>query len=112
MFPDWDHIWYNLVPFMRIIALKTLREYWETHANARQALQSWADHVRQGEWHTPEDLAREYGQDVLLPGQRAVFKIKGNQFRLVVHINFRRQIVFIRFIGTHAEYDKIDVMNI
>jgi mRNA interferase HigB len=97
---------------MRIIALRTLRDYWETHASARPAPQAWADHVRQVEWNSPDDLAQEYGRDVLLPDQRAVFKIKGNQYRLVVRINYQQQIVFIRFIGTHAEYDRIDVINI
>jgi mRNA interferase HigB len=97
---------------MRIIALRTLREYWETHANARESLQAWYDHVRQVDWKAPEDLARDYGQDALLPGQRAVFKIKGNQFRLVVRINYQHRLVFIRFIGTHAEYNRIDATKI
>lgn len=97
---------------MRIIALRTLREYWETHASARPALQAWADHLRQVEWNSPDDLARDYGRDALLPDQRAVFKIKGNQFRLVVRVNYQHHLVFIRFIGTHAEYDRIDATRI
>lgn len=97
---------------MRIIAVRTLRDYWRTHVNARQALLSWADHIQQVEWHSPEDLAGDYVQDVLLPDQRAVFKIKGNQFRLVVRINYRSQLIFIRFICTHAEYDRIDATKI
>ena len=97
---------------MRIIALRTLREYWEAHANARDALQAWYDHIQEVNWNAPEDVARDYGQDVLLPDQRAVFKIKGNQFRLVVRINYDYHLVFIRFIGTHAEYDQIDATKI
>ena len=97
---------------MRVIAMRTLREYWEAHASARDPLQAWYDHVCQASWSFPEDLARDYGQDVLLPDQRAVFKIKGNHYRLVVRINYQHQIVFIRFIGTHAEYNRIDVMKI
>jgi mRNA interferase HigB len=97
---------------MRVIAMRTLREYWEAHSSARDALQAWYDHVCQTSWSFPEDLARDYGQDVLLPDQRAVFKIKGNHCRLVVRINYQHQVVFIRFIGTHAEYNRIDVMKI
>lgn len=97
---------------MRVIAERSLRDYWESHPIARQALQAWVDHVRQVQWNTPNDLARDYGHDALLPDQRVVFKIKGNQFRLVVRINYRYQLIFIRFIGTHAEYNHIDVMKV
>jgi mRNA interferase HigB len=97
---------------MRIIALRTLREYWEAHANARDSLQAWYDHVHQADWSSPQDLAGDYGQDALLPGQRAVFMIKGNQYRLVVRINYLNRLVFIRFIGPHAEYNRIDATKI
>jgi mRNA interferase HigB len=97
---------------MRIIALWRLREYWITHANARDSLQAWYDHVHQADWSSPEDLASDYGRDALLPDQRAVFKIKGDQYRLVIRINYRNRLVFIRFIGTHAEYNRIDATKI
>ena len=97
---------------MRVIALRTLREYWQEHADARQSLQAWHDYVKKASWKSPQELARDYGQDVILPDNRAVFKIKGNQFRLVVRINYPQEIVFIRFIGTHSEYDKIDATRI
>jgi mRNA interferase HigB len=97
---------------MRIIALRTLREFWEAQASARDSLQAWYDHVCQAGWKSPEDLARDYGRDALLPDQRAVFNLKGNQFRLVVRINYQHRLVFIRFIGSHAEYNRIDATKI
>ena len=97
---------------MRIIALRTLREFWETHASARDSLQVWYDHVCQADWKSPEDLARDYGRDALLSDQRAVFNFKGNQFRLVVRINYQHRLVFIHFIGSHAEYNRIDATKI
>ena len=83
-----------------------------SNANARDSLQAWYDHGRQADWTAPEDLARDYGQEALLPDQRAVFKTKGNQYRLVVRMNYLNQLVFIRFIGTHAEYNRIDATKI
>ena len=97
---------------MRVIALRKLREYWEAHANARDSLQAWYDHGRQADWTAPEDLARDYDQEALLLDQRAVFKIKGNHYRLVVRMNYLNRLVFIRFIGTHAEYNRIDTIKI
>lgn len=88
---------------MRIIALKTLREYWEAHANSRSALEAWFDHAKNATWNSPQDLIRDYGLDVILPDNRAVFKIKDNSYRLVVRINYPGNLIFIRFIGTHAE---------
>jgi mRNA interferase HigB len=97
---------------MRIIALKTLRLFWERHANSRPALEAWYDHARHANWNSPQDLVREYGQDGILPENRVVFKIKGNDYRLVVKINYSQKLIYIRFIGTHAEYDKIDATTI
>ncbi len=97
---------------MRVIALNTLRQFWESHTNARSSIQAWYDHAKHANWNSPNDLAREFGQDVILPDNRAVFKIKGNDYRLVVRINYSQHAVYIRFIGTHSEYDKIDAIQI
>jgi mRNA interferase HigB len=97
---------------MRVIALKTLRLFWESHINARSSIQAWYDHVKRAEWETPNDLVADYGQDVILPDNRAVFKIKGNDYRLVVRINYAQHAVYIRFIGAHSEYNKIDATKI
>ena len=97
---------------MHVIAKRTLREYWEKHPNIRGALEAWHDHVKRADWATPADLQQEYGSDAVLPDNRAVFKLRGNQYRLVVRINYATRRVYVRFIGTHAEYDRIDVMSV
>ncbi len=97
---------------MRVIAQRTLREYWEKHSPARRPLQAWLEHVQRVVWKTPSEVQKDYGDDVILPGHRAVFNIKGNDYRLVVHIHYKSQIIFIRFIGTHKAYDRIDATRI
>lgn len=97
---------------MRIIAEKTLKDFWTTHPNVQGALEAWVEHVSRARWTTPADVQADYGDDAVLPDNRAVFNIKGNQYRLVVHIHYRSQIVHIRFIGTHKEYDRIDVLKV
>jgi len=97
---------------MRVIAEKTLRLFWKQRADARGALEAWLEHLKRVEWNTPADLQRDYGNDAVLPDNRAVFNIKGNKYRLVAHIHYKSQILYIRFIGTHAEYDRIDATKI
>lgn len=94
---------------MRVITERRLRIFWEQHAEARGPLEAWLEHVRRAEWTMPSDVQKDYGDDVILPNNRAVFNIKGNKYRLVVHIHYKSQILFVRFIGTHTEYDHIDV---
>lgn len=96
----------------RIIAKKTLRLYWEKHANCEQHLKTWYETVRFANWHTPNDLKKVYASASILPNNRVIFNIKGNSYRLIVKFNYKRQWAFIRFIGTHAEYDKIDAETI
>ena len=97
---------------MRIIALKTLRVFWEHHPNARQALQAWYQDALHATWTSPADIASTYRNASILPHNRVVFNIKGNRYRLVVAIQYQFGIVYIRFIGTHAEYDKVDATMI
>ncbi len=97
---------------MRVIAEKTLREYWKKYPVVRKILEAWLEDVLRADWKKPADLQGIYGDDVILPGDRAVFNIKGNAYRLVVHIHYKSGLVFIRFIGTHAEYDKIDATTV
>ena len=97
---------------MHVISKRRLKEYWEHHTNAQGALEAWLERAERATWHKPSDVQRDYGDDVILPDNRAVFNIKGNTYRLVVRINYWSQTVFIRFIGTHAEYDKIDATRI
>jgi len=97
---------------MHVISKRTLKEYWITHADAQGALEAWLEHTERATWEKPADVQRDYGDDVILPNNRAVFNIKGNKYRLVVRINYRSQTIFVRFVGTHPEYDRIDVTRI
>jgi len=92
----------------RIFAKATLRDYWENHPDTEQYLKTWYDTAMSSVWKTPNDIKRSYAAASILKDGRVVFNIKGNSYRLVVKFNFEKQWAFIRFIGTHAEYDKID----
>ncbi|MEX0929135.1 MAG: type II toxin-antitoxin system HigB family toxin [Balneolales bacterium] len=93
---------------MRVFARNTLVEYWKTHTNAEEALKSWFAEAEKARWNSPDDIKKKYPHASILPNNRIVFNIKGNKYRLVVKINYDYGQVFIRFVGTHAEYDKID----
>ncbi len=97
---------------MRIISKSTLRRYWERHPDAKPSLESWYERVRRDDWDTPARVREQYPRASTVGGKRAVFRLKGNDYRLVVEIDYRRGIVYIRFIGTHAEYDSIDVQEV
>ena len=96
----------------RIIAKSALREFWEKHADSEQYLKTWYDTVSKSDWKTPNDVKQTYISASILRNGRVVFNIKGNSYRLVVKFNYERQWAFIRFIGTHAEYDRIDANTI
>ena len=97
---------------MRIISRKTLKDFWEKHASSEQALKAWFHEVKNAEWQSFTDIKARHRSADLLPGNRVVFNIKGNAYRLIVRIHFNTGIVFIRFVGTHADYDKIDATTI
>ncbi|ADR21956.1 toxin RelE [Marivirga tractuosa] len=96
----------------RIFAKRILREFWEKHADSEQYLKTWYDTAINSQWKTPNDVKNTYANASILKDERVVFNIKGNSYRLVVKFNFEKQWIFIRFIRTHAEYDKIDANNI
>lgn len=96
----------------RIFAKSTLREFWERYPESEQYLKTWYDTAINSEWKTPNDVKRYYANASILKDGRIVFNVKGNSFRLVVKFNFEKQWAFIRFIGTHNEYDKIDANEI
>ena len=96
----------------RIIAKRTIREFWEKHPNSEQYLKTWYETVKNSNWASPNEIKQTYINANILKNGRIVFNIKGNSFRLVVKFNFERQWAFIRFVGTHAEYDKIDADTI
>jgi mRNA interferase HigB len=97
---------------MRIIALKTLREYWESHPQVRQSLQAWYEDAKHAVWQSPVDIKTIYRNASIVANNRVVFNIKGNDYRLIVSINYRFGIAYIRFVGTHAEYDRIDATRV
>ena len=92
---------------MRIIAKKILREFWEKHSDCEQQLKAWYKEANKAEWKNPNEIKLEYPSASILNDNRICFNIKGNNYRLIVRINYDYQIVWIRFIGTHKEYDKI-----
>ena len=93
---------------MRIFARKTFREFWNNHSDCEDALKAWFSETENSQWKSPSDIKYKYPHASIFPDSRVVFNIKGNYYRLVVKINYDYAQVFIRFVGTHAEYDKID----
>jgi mRNA interferase HigB len=96
----------------RIFAKSTLRDYWIKHPDSEQYLKTWYDTAMSSDWKTPNDVKLTYANASILKDSRVVFNIKGNSYRLVVKFNFEKQWIFIRFIGTHLEYNKIDSSTI
>lgn len=97
---------------MRIVALKTLRDFWERHPDARQPLQAWYEDARHAAWESPAAIKAVYRNASIIADNRVVFNIKGNDYRLIAAINYRFGIVYIRFVGSHADYDKVDAATV
>ena len=97
---------------MHVISRKKLNDYGIGHADVKDNLDAWFHEVKNADWSTPADLKARFPSADILPGDRIVFNIKGNRYRLVVRINWSSGTVFLRFIGTHSEYDKIDAETI
>ena len=97
---------------MRVIARKTLKDFWQSHADAEQPLKAWFAEASAANWKSFQDIKKSYRSADVLPGNRVVFDIKGNRYRLVVKIHYNTGIVFIRFVGTHAEYNRINSTTI
>ncbi len=89
-----------------------MREFWEKHSDSEQQLKSWFQETSNAEWNSPNDIKIEYPSASILSNNRGVFNIKGNKYRLIVRINYDYKMAWIRFVGTHAEYDKIDANKI
>jgi mRNA interferase HigB len=100
---------------MRVIALSTLRSFWEGktgYADAREPTLAWYRHTLKADWRSPADVKREFGTASILRDGRVVFNIAGNKYRLVVWINYPYRVVYVRFMGTHVQYDRIDAQTI
>lgn len=100
---------------MRIIALSTLKTFWEEnpeHQDAREPALAWYRHALRADWGTPAEVKQDFRNASILKDGRVVFNIAGNKYRLVVWINYAYRVVYIRFVGTHKQYDQIDVGTI
>jgi mRNA interferase HigB len=103
------------INFMRIIAISTLKAFWENYPkylDAKAPALAWYHHALKADWGAPADLKRDLGNASILKDGRAIFNIAGNKYRLVVWINYTYRVVYIRFIGTHIQYDKIKAHTI
>ncbi len=99
---------------MRVIAKSTLKKFWEqpVYSDARNPLESWYEETVKSLWLSPQDVKSQYGNASICANNRVVFNIGGNKYRLVVEIQYRAGIVWVKFIGTHTQYDKINVENV
>ena len=97
---------------MNIISKRGLVQFYEKHPQAKTPLEVWHQDAKKAEWKTPDDIKKVYSGASFLEDNRVVFNIKGNDYRLIVHIDYLRKIVRVKFIGTHSEYDKINAKEI
>ena len=100
---------------MRIIALSTLKSFWvespEFH-DAQEPIMAWYRHALKADWESPDQVKADFGNASILKDGRVVFNIGGNKYRLIVWINYAYHVVYVRFIGTHSQYDCIDAQTI
>lgn len=110
MFPYREHFTY--LCWVRVISKRILREFWQKHGDCEQQLKAWYKEAEEADWRTPNDIKRDYPSASFLHENRVVFNIKGNTYRLIVKVNYDFSVVWIRFVGTHADYDKINASTI
>lgn len=97
---------------MRIVAVATLKRFWARHPDAEQALRAWHDEARAAVWPSPQAIRERFASASFVGANRVVFNIKGNRYRLVVAVAWRFQAAYIKFVGTHADYDRIDAATV
>ena len=97
---------------MRIISRRPLRKFALAHPDSEQQLDAWWEEAKNGAWKNPEDIKAKYRSASILKGRRVVFNICGNKYRLIVKFDYEAQLGFVRFVGTHGEYDKIDAEEV
>jgi len=97
---------------VRVIAKKTLRDFWSHYPDCEQQLKAWYQEAEESNWKGPNDIKQDYPSASIIGDNRIVFNVKGNRYRLIVRINYSYGMVWIRFIGTHRQYDKIDATKI
>lgn len=97
---------------MRVIAVATLKKFWEKYPDVEQPLKAWHDEVINAHWQQPADIKRSYASASVLKNRRVVFHIKGNEYRLVVSIAYKLQLVYVKFVGTHQQYGRVDAQTV
>jgi mRNA interferase HigB len=97
---------------MRVIAVSTLRNFWLKHPDAREPLSAWVAVVSQAKWAQPADVKAQYQNASILKNRRVVFNIKGNDYRLIVAIAYQPGIVYVKFVGTHKQYDAVNAETV
>ena len=97
---------------MRVIAVSTLRTFWKRHPDAEQPLKAWFEEATNASWSQPSDIKERYRSASILKNRRVVFNIKGNDYRLVVAIAYKLQVVYVKFVGTHKEYDAVNAETV
>lgn len=97
---------------MRVIAKKTLRDFWIMYPDSEQQLKAWYQEAEESNWKGPFDIKKDYPSASIIGDNRIVFNIKGNHYRLIVRVNYSYGMVWIRFLGTHKQYNKIDATKI
>lgn len=99
---------------MRVIAVSTLKTFWGKpgRRDAQEPLKTWYDEACRAEWKSPAEVKAQYGNASIVGNNRIVFNIAGNKYRLIIAIAYRMQIAYVKFVGTHAEYDKIDAASV
>ena len=97
---------------MRVVAKKILRDFWEKHEDCEQQLKSWYREAQKAKWENPNQIKIEYPSASILNDNRVAFNIKGNNYRLIVKISYEYEMIWVRFIGTHDKYDKINANKI
>lgn len=97
---------------MRIVAIKVLRDFWACHPDSKAHLEAWIDEARKADWKQPSDIKQMFRNASILKNRRVVFNIKGNDYRLIAAVAYRFGALYIKFIGTHAEYDAINADTI
>jgi mRNA interferase HigB len=98
--------------FMRVISKRTLQDFWSAHSDSMNPLAGWYAEAMKASWESPQDIKSQYKTASFLRDNRVVFNISGNKYRLIVKINYPYSTVYIRFVGTHAQYDKINAQEI
>jgi mRNA interferase HigB len=97
---------------MKIISVKTLKDFWDEYPDVEQPLKAWVNEAVKANWRTPAEIKEQYRSASILKNRRAVFNIKGNDYRLIVAIAYQRGWMFVKFIGTHRKYDAIDAETV